>query len=110
MLGNPNQWFNPNAFVLPAAGTYGRPRPRHLHRARAWRIWICRCSRTFADQRALNLQFRAEFFNVLNHANFGTPNAIVFSGSGDQPDGGTDHCDGDHVAADSVRDEADVLK
>ena len=27
----------------------------------------------------MNLQFRAEFFNVLNHANFGTPNAIVFS-------------------------------
>ena len=25
------------------------------------------------------LQFRAEFFNVLNHANFGTPNATVFS-------------------------------
>ena len=23
ILGNPNQWFNPNAFVLPAAGTYG---------------------------------------------------------------------------------------
>ncbi len=27
----------------------------------------------------LNLQVRAEFFNVLNHTNFGTPNAIVFS-------------------------------
>jgi hypothetical protein len=26
------------------------------------------------------LQFRAEFFNALNHANFGPPNATVFSG------------------------------
>ena len=25
------------------------------------------------------LQFRAEFFNVLNHSNLGTPNATVFS-------------------------------
>jgi hypothetical protein len=25
------------------------------------------------------LQFRAEFFNVLNHANWGQPNALVFS-------------------------------
>jgi hypothetical protein len=27
------------------------------------------------------LQIRAEFFNALNHSNFGTPNAIVFSGT-----------------------------
>jgi hypothetical protein len=25
------------------------------------------------------VQFRAEFFNVLNHSNFATPNAIVFT-------------------------------
>jgi hypothetical protein len=28
-----------------------------------------------------SLQVRAEFFNVLNHANFGPPNATVFSGT-----------------------------
>ncbi|MGH9786383.1 MAG: hypothetical protein ACRD88_19615, partial [Terriglobia bacterium] len=28
-----------------------------------------------------NLQFRAEFFNILNHANFDTPAPIVFSGN-----------------------------
>ena len=28
----------------------------------------------------VSVQFRAEFFNVLNHTNLGTPNATVFSG------------------------------
>ena len=27
----------------------------------------------------VNAQFRAEFFNILNHSNFTTPNPIVFS-------------------------------
>jgi hypothetical protein len=28
-----------------------------------------------------NLQFRAEFFNLLNRSNFGVPNTTVFSGT-----------------------------
>jgi hypothetical protein len=34
------------------------------------------------------VQFRAEFFNVLNRANFNTPNAIVFTPSGVSPTAG----------------------
>ena len=30
----------------------------------------------------LNVQFRAEIFNLFNHANYQEPNAIVFSGAG----------------------------
>jgi hypothetical protein len=36
------------------------------------------CSDSRADG-CRRLQFRAEFFNVLNHANFGLPNASVGS-------------------------------
>ena len=36
----------------------------------------------------LNLQFRAEFFNILNHANFNTPNAVMFTPSGTSPTAG----------------------
>ena len=57
----------------------------------------------------VNLQFRAEFFNVLNHANFGTPNATVFSNGAVESVGGPDHEHGDDVAADSVWPEADLL-
>ncbi len=36
----------------------------------------------------LNLQFRAELFNILNHANFNTPNAVTFTPSGVSPTAG----------------------
>jgi len=36
----------------------------------------------------LNLQFRAELFNILNRANFNTPNALVFTPTGVSPTAG----------------------
>ncbi|TMG88224.1 MAG: hypothetical protein E6H72_14465 [Betaproteobacteria bacterium] len=36
----------------------------------------------------VRLQFRAEFFNALNHTNFGPPNPIVFSGTAVSPSAG----------------------
>ena len=35
----------------------------------------------FTVSEKLTLQFRAEAFNVFNHANFAAPNQIVFSGT-----------------------------
>jgi hypothetical protein len=36
-------------------------------------------SKSLSIRERLRTQFRAEYFNVLNHANFTTPNAVVFS-------------------------------
>jgi len=36
----------------------------------------------------MKLQLRSEFFNILNHTNLGTPNAIVFSGGAISPSAG----------------------
>ena len=38
-----------------------------------------------ADHRGLNLQFRAEVFNILNRANFNTPNVIMDALTGTTP-------------------------
>jgi hypothetical protein len=33
----------------------------------------------------LRVQFRAEFFNIFNRANFGSPNAVVFASASPTP-------------------------
>jgi hypothetical protein len=78
--GNPNQWFNPNAFVLPAAGTYGNL-GRGVLTGPGLADLDLSLFKNIALAERMNLQIRSEFFNALNHANFGTPNAIVFSGT-----------------------------
>jgi hypothetical protein len=78
MLQNPNQWFNPNAFILPTPGTYGNVGRGVLTGPGLADLDTSLFKTTAVSERA-SLQFRAEFFNVLNRANFGTPNATVFS-------------------------------
>jgi hypothetical protein len=76
--GQPGQWFNPNAFVLPAAGTYGDLGRGAYNGPGLADLDVSLFKTTPVSERA-SLQFRAEFFNVLNHPNLGTPNATVFS-------------------------------
>jgi Carboxypeptidase regulatory-like domain len=76
--GSPNQWFNPAAFVLPAAGTYGNA-GRGILLGPALANVDLSLFKNLALTEHVKVQVRTEFFNALNHANFGTPNAIVFS-------------------------------
>ncbi len=80
VLGNPGQWFNPNAFVLPAPGTYGNL-GRGVYEGPALADTDVSLFKTTALRKNVSLQFRAEVFNLLNRSNFGTPNATVFSGT-----------------------------
>jgi hypothetical protein len=76
--GNPNRWFDPNAFILPAVGTWGNAGRGILTGPGLGEVDLSLFKRIAVTEK-VSLQFRAECFNVQNRANFGTPNAIVFS-------------------------------
>jgi hypothetical protein len=78
ILGQANEWFNPNAFSLPAFGTYGNVGRGVYNGPGLANLDLSLLKDTRIRERA-QLQLRAEFFNLLNHTNLGTPNATVFS-------------------------------
>src|SRR5881409_389391 len=73
-------YFDPNAFVLPAAGTFGNVARGALRGPGFFNVNTSLFKRIPLKER-LNMQFRVEAFNVLNHANFRYPESIIFSGS-----------------------------
>lgn len=87
VVGNPNQWFNPGAFVLPAAGTYGNL-GRGTYMGPGLAAIDLSLVKDIVITERMHLQVRSEFFNILNHTNLGTPNAIVFSGGAVSPSAG----------------------
>ncbi len=84
ILGSPNQYFNPSAFILPVPGTYGNLGRDTLTGPGLAELDLSVSKNTRLSER-FRLQFRAEFFNILNHANFGTPNPLVFSSASTTP-------------------------
>jgi hypothetical protein len=78
LLQNPNEWFNPAAFILPVPGTYGNLGRGTLNGPGLAGLDVSLAKNCAVSER-IKLQFRAEFFNALNHTNFATPNPIVFS-------------------------------
>ncbi len=78
ILGNPNEYFNPAAFSTPVTGTFGNVGRDSLPGPGLAELDLS-ATKQFEITERVNLQFRAEFFNILNHANFNTPNPIVFS-------------------------------
>ncbi len=89
ILGGPNEYFNPNAFIPPATGTYGNVGRDTLYGPGIAELDFSALKSVNVTER-MHLQLRAEFFNVLNRANFGTPNTVVFTSatSGPSPTAG----------------------
>lgn len=78
ILGGPNQYFNPNAFVQPLPGTYGNLGRNTLQGPSLYETNLS-LAKKFAFRERWHLQFRAEVFNLLNHTNFNTPNPVVYA-------------------------------
>jgi len=86
--GSPNQWFNPNAFSLEAAGTFGNV-GKNVLVGPNFRDLDVSLLKTRSIGEKIRIEFRAEAFNVLNRANFSLPGSFnVFSGAAFNPSAG----------------------
>ncbi len=72
------QFFNPAAFTAPAYGTVGSL-GRDTLTGPGFADWDLSLLKTTQISEKARVQFRAEVFNVLNHTNLLTPNAVVYS-------------------------------
>jgi hypothetical protein len=87
ILEKQTQWFDPRAFDIPAAGTWGNL-GRGVFRGPGLTSVDLSFSKNTAVSEKVNMQFRTELFNAFNHTNLGTPNPIVFSGNAISPSAG----------------------
>jgi hypothetical protein len=79
-LSNPttSQWFNTAAFAFPAPGTFGNAGRNILEGPGFQSVNASLVKNTRFSER-VNLQFRAEAFNLFNHPNFNLPDNFLGS-------------------------------
>jgi hypothetical protein len=77
-----------SALTPPALGTVGNS-GRNIFRDLGFRNWDVSVVKDTKIKERLTAQFRAEFFNVLNHANFSDPNGPANAGFNDPSTGNT---------------------
>jgi hypothetical protein len=72
-------YLNPTAFALPKTGNFGNV-VKGSFRGPGYFDWDAGIMRSFPlVEEALRLEFRAEFFNLINHTNFAAPVSAVSS-------------------------------
>lgn len=83
IVGNPapahrdiQHWFNPAAFAVPAPFTYGNSARNMLWGPSSF-YWDAGIFKNMNVTERVIVEFRAEFFNILNHPNFGLPAADI---------------------------------
>jgi hypothetical protein len=69
-------WFNPAAFTVPTAFTWGTLGRNTLNGPAIWNLDLS-LAKKFAFTEARRLEFRAEFFNSLNRPQFSLPGNTI---------------------------------
>jgi hypothetical protein len=82
VIGSPDQYLDPTAFVLPPAGQLGQL-GRGTFIGPDLRVLDLALLKAFPVRERAQVQFRVEAFNLLNRANFGPPQLTVFAGAVD---------------------------
>ena len=75
---SPERWFNTGAFVIPPPGTFGNSGRNILDGPGYQSVNASLIKNTSLTER-VNLQFRAETFNLFNHPNFNLPDNFLGS-------------------------------
>ncbi len=78
---DPDRYFDTSAFSLPARGTHG-DLARSSLRGPGVATWDFGIFKNFNLSEQVRGQFRVEFFNILNHANFAHPSSAIFNSNG----------------------------
>lgn len=77
VVGNPDRWFDPSAFEVQPAGFLGNL-GRNTVQGPGVVLWDMAILKEFTVSESRHMEFRWELFNILNRANFGTPDFNVF--------------------------------
>ncbi len=72
-------WFDPSCFTVPQVGYFGNSGPTVLD-GPGLNNWDLGAQKAFDLSEAVKIQFRAEFFNAWNHAQFAQPNGNAGAG------------------------------
>jgi hypothetical protein len=75
----PEQWFNTAAFVFPPRGTFGNAGRNILTGPGTENVNVSLVKNMTLRRERLNLQLRAEVFNLFNHPNFNLPDNFLGS-------------------------------
>jgi hypothetical protein len=82
-----NGALNPAAFSVPVPGTFGNLQRGSIHGPGAWQADLT-LQKTFPVRESVNVQFRAEIYNLFNHPNFANPPGTIAPTFGALPSAG----------------------
>jgi hypothetical protein len=80
------EWFNTNAYTAPPFGFYGNAGVNTVT-GPGLDVWNMGFFKNFGIRENMMIQFRGEFFNIWNRANFNSVDSTVGSGGYGQVNG-----------------------